>query len=300
MKKILVVLSVLAGLCAPLHAAALEVFTCEPEWGALTQELGGAEVSVYVATTAMQDPHRIEARPSLLAKARRAELMVCTGGDLEIGWLPMVLQQAGNAAIQPGRPGYFEAVNHVRRIEVPASLDRAAGDVHAGGNPHIHTDPRNIAKVAAALAHRLAEIDPAHAAQYQTRHRDFAARWQAAIQRWEVEAAPLKGVKIVVHHKAFTYLEDWLGLDQVGQLEAKPGVEPSGAHLAALLSRLQREPARMILRTAYNSERASRWLAERANIPAVVLPYTVGGSERARDLFGLFDDTVQRLLEAAR
>lgn len=300
MRKFLLALGVMAGILSPPHAAALEVFACEPEWGALARELGGSAVSVYVATTAFQDPHQIQARPSLLAKARRAELVVCTGGELEIGWLPVILQQAGNAAIQRGTPGYFEAVDYVRRLEVPASLDRAAGDVHVGGNPHIHTDPRNIAKVAAALAQRLAEIDPARASHYEARHRDFAQRWREAIQRWEAEAAPLKGMKVVVHHKSFTYLADWLGLEEVGQLEAKPGVEPSSGHLAALLARLQREPARMILRTAYNNERASRWLAERAGIPAVVLPYTVGGSERARDLFGLFDDTVQRLLDAAR
>lgn len=300
MKKFFVVLGMLAGLCAPLHAATLEVFACEPEWGALTRELGGAEVSVYVATTALQDPHRIEARPSLLAKARRAELLVCTGGDLEIGWLPMVLQQAGNAAIQPGRPGYFEAVNYVQRLEIPATLDRAAGDIHAGGNPHIHTDPRNISRVASALAQRLAEIDPGHAAYYQARHLDFATRWEVAIQRWEKQAAPLREVPIVVHHKTFAYLENWLGLKEVAQLEAKPGIEPSGAHLTKLLAELQRQPAKMVIRTAYDSARASKWLVERTQIREVVLPYTVGGSDKAKDLFGLFDDTVQRLVDAAQ
>ncbi len=300
MKKFVLSLSLLAGLLAGPAASALNVFACEPEWGALVQALGGDKVSVYVATNAFQDPHHIQARPSLLAKARSAQLVVCTGAELEIGWLPVVLRQSGNDAVQPGKPGYFEAANYVRLLEVPTRLDRAEGDVHPGGNPHIQTDPRNIALVATALAKRLAEIDPAEAAYYQTRYHDFSARWEAAIQRWDKEAAPLRDVAIVVHHKAFAYLENWLGLKEVAQLEPKPGVEPTSAHLVEVLDQLRRQPAKMILRTPYNSGRASEWLSERAKIPAIVIPDTVGGTDKGKDLFGLFDDIVQRLLSAAR
>ena len=289
----------LAALSLPAHAT-LNIFACEPEWGALAQELGGDKVSVYNATQALQDVHHVQAKPSLIAKARSANLAICTGLELEIGWLPMVLRQAGNAAIQPGKPGYFEASAYVRRLEVPQRLDRADGDVHTQGNPHIQTDPRNIAKIGDALAQRLAEIDPANAAFYQARHQDFAQRWQDAIKRWEAQAAPLRGVAIVVQHKAFPYLNDWLGLREVATLEPKPGVEPTSTHLAEVLAQLQRQPAKMVIRAAYNDDRASNWLAERANIPAVALPFTVGGDDRARDLFGLFDDTVQRLLDAAK
>lgn len=278
--------------------AALNVFACEPEWGALTQELGGDKVSVYVATQALQDVHHVQARPSLLAKMRSANLVVCTGAELEIGWLPVLLQQAGNPAIQPGKPAYFEATNYVQRLEIPQRLDRAEGDIHPLGNPHIQTDPHNIAKVGDALAQRLAEIDPANTALYQVRHKDFAQRWQDAIKRWEAQAAPLRGVAIVVQHKGFPYIENWLGLHEVAELEPKPGVEPTSTHLMEVLTQLQRQPAKMIIRAAYSDERASRWLAERAKIPVVVLPYTVGGSERAKDLFGLFDDSVQRLMDA--
>jgi zinc/manganese transport system substrate-binding protein len=278
--------------------AALNVFACEPEWGALVQELGGDKVSVYVATQALQDVHHVQARPSLLAKMRSANLVVCTGAELEVGWLPVLLQQAGNPAIQPGKPAYFEAVNYVQRLEIPQRLDRADGDIHPLGNPHIQTDPRNIAKVSDALAQRLAEVDPANAAVYQARRKDFAQRWQDAIKRWETQAAPLKGVAIVVQHKGFPYIENWLGLHEVAELEPKPGVEPTSTHLAEVLTQLQRQPAKMIIRAAYNDEHASQWLAEQAKIPVVVLPYTVGGSDRAKDLFGLFDDSVQRLMDA--
>ena len=278
--------------------AALNVFACEPEWGSLAQELGGDKVTVFNATNALQDVHHIEAKPSLVAQLRKADLLLCTGSELEIGWLPVLLRQSANDKLQAGKPGNFEATHYVRMLEIPTRLDRADGDVHPGGNPHIQTDPRNISKVAEALALRLAEVDAANATFYQGRYKDFAQRWQAAIKRWEAQAAPLKGVSIVVQHKGFPYLEDWLGLKQIATLEPKPGVEPTSAHLAEVLAQLQRQPARMVIRAAYNSDRPSQWLSERAKIPAVALPFTVGGSERAKDLFSLFDDTIARLLEA--
>ncbi|HNK54440.1 MAG TPA: zinc ABC transporter substrate-binding protein [Ottowia sp.] len=287
-------------LVAPLARAELKVLACEPEWGALVKELAGDKVSVYVATTALQDPHRIEARPSLVAAARNAGLVVCTGAELEVGWLPLLIRQSGNSAIQPGKPGHFEAAAYVRMLDVPQRLDRADGDVHAAGNPHIQTDPRNITLVAEPLARRLAELDPANAATYQARSADFQARWKAAIQRWEQSAAPLRGVPVVVQHKAFPYLQQWLGLVEVAALEPKPGVEPTSAHLSTVLAGLKTRPAKMILRAAYNDPRGADWLAERTQLPVVVLPFTVGGNEQAKDLFSLFDDTVQRLLKANR
>jgi zinc/manganese transport system substrate-binding protein len=279
---------------------ALVVFACTPEWGALVQELGGERVEVTVATTARQDPHRIEARPALLARARRADLLVCTGAELEVGWLPLLQRESGNAAIQSGRPGYFEAAQFVPLLEKPVVLDRAMGDVHADGNPHIHLDPRNLLRVADALAARLAALDAANAAHYAARHRDFAARMQAAIARWQREGAALRDVPVVVHHKTWSYLAGWLGLKVVADLEPKPGIEPSAVHLAQILDRLKAEPARMVLRAPYQSPRGSRWIAERTGIPEVELPFTVGGSGKAQDLFSLFDDTLAKLKEAAR
>jgi zinc/manganese transport system substrate-binding protein len=208
------------------------------------------------------------------------------------------VQQSGNAKIAAGQPGNFAAGSFVPRLDVPSKLDRSEGDVHASGNPHIQQNPHNIALVASALAKRLAEIDPSNAAYYQGRYKDFSGRWNAAMVRWEQQAAPLRNVAVVEHHKNMEYLMGWLGMHQVGTLEAKPGVEPSAAHLGELLTQLQRQPAKMVLRAAYQDARASGWLSEHAHIPAVVLPFTVGGDDKAKDLFGLFDDTVQRLLEA--
>jgi zinc/manganese transport system substrate-binding protein len=280
-------------------AADLSVFATVPEWAALVQELGGDKVKVYTATNALQDPHHVEARPSLIARARSADLVVATGAELEIGWLPLVLQQAGNPKLQPGRPGYFEAASFVALLGKPTRLDRAEGDVHPQGDPHIQTDARNIAKVAAPLAARMVELDAANAAFYQARLKAFMDRWTAAVARWEREATPLKGVAVVVQHKAFTYLIDWLGMKEIAALEPKPGLEPTTAHLAEVLETLQKTPAKMVLRAAYQSDRASQWIAERAKMNAVELPFTVGGTSGAKDLFGLYDDTIQRLLKGA-
>jgi len=285
---------------APHACAALSVFATVPEWGALAQELGGDAVKVYTATNALQDPHHIEAKPSLIARARGADLVVATGAELEIGWLPLVLQQAGNPKLQPGKPGYFEAASFVTLLDKPVRLDRADGDVHAAGDPHIQTDPRNIARVAGPLSARMAQLDPENATLYQSRLKAFTERWNASITNWEKQAAPLSGVPIVVQHKAFTYLIAWVGLKEIATLEPKPGVEATTSHLSEVLATLQRTPAKMVLRAAYQSDRASQWIAERAKINAVTLPFTVGGDEQAKDLYSLFDDTIARLLAGAK
>jgi zinc/manganese transport system substrate-binding protein len=301
MKKLcLLVSSLVLSSLAYSASADLKVVACEPEWGALTQELGGDKVEVFNATTALQDPHHIQARPSLIAKVRNADLVICTGAELEVGWLPILLRQAGNAKVQPGNPGYLEATQYVQLLEVPTVLSRGEGDVHAAGNPHIQTDPHNIALVGNALAQRLAELDPPAAAYYQQRHDDFSARWQQAMHRWEAQAAPLKGLPIVVHHKGWVYLNRWLGLREVAALEPKPGVSPSVAYLAEILSTLQKQPAKVIIRTPYDDPRPSEYLTEQIKIPNIVLPGTVGGDAQAEDLFGLFEDTIHRLLEATR
>jgi zinc/manganese transport system substrate-binding protein len=280
--------------------AALSVFATVPEWGALAEELGGDHVRVYVATNALQDPHHVEAKPSLIARARTADLVVATGAELEIGWLPLVTRQAGNPNIQPGKAGYFEAAAYVPLLEKPARLDRADGDVHAAGNPHIQTDPRNILRVAAPLAARFAELDPANAAVYAARAKQFAERWSAAIAKWEQQGASLRGVPILVQHKAFTYLIAWLGMNEIAALEPKPGVEPTTAYLSEVLATVQRQSPKMVIRAAYQSDRASAWIAERAKINAVALPFTVGGDAEAKDLFSLFDDTLARLRKGSQ
>ncbi len=298
MKRFLIAL---AACCFPLPAlAALNVFACEPEWAALAQEIGGDRVSAFSATTARQDVHHIEARPSLIARVRQADLVICSGSELEIGWLPLLLTQSGNDRIQLGTPGYLEASQLVARLEVPKVIDRALGDIHPAGNPHIHLDPRNIAKVAAALTERLAQLDRANADYYRGRAADFARRWQTAIERWEREGAALKAVPIVVYHKDFSYFIHWLGMREAGSLEPKPGIPPTPSHLAELVERMKRDPARLVVYSPYNNPKAAEFLSQRTGIPVAMIPFTVGGTDRARDLYGLFDDTLDRLLKALK
>jgi len=294
------ILALLLLLCALPAAAAVKILATVPEWGALAREIGGKRVDVMVATTAMQDPHRIEARPSLIARARTAKLIVATGADLEIGWLPLLLRESGNDRIQLGQPGYFEAASVVRLRDVPQIIDRSMGDVHAEGDPHLHLDPHNILLVAAALSERLAQIDPDGAAAYRDNFERFSGRWRAAIARWEAEGASLKGRTFLQVHRSFGYLAHWLGMACRGELEPKPGIEPGSAHLGSIVASQRSAPAAMILRAAYQSEAAGQWVSDRTGIPFITLPFTVGGTPQATDLFSLFDDTLARLKNAVQ
>jgi len=289
---------VLAG-TMPAHAE-LRILATTADWGALATELGGDKVNVYTATSALQDVHQVSAKPSLVARARTADLVVANGADIEVGWLPVLLSESGNPKIRPGTPGYFEAAAYVKLLDVSGTADRSMGDVHPNGNPHIHLDPRNIALVAKALTARLAALDPANAPYYQSRGTEFQARWGQAITRWTAEGAKLKGVPVVAIHSDQRYLLNWLGMVQVATIEPKPGVPPSAGYLAELVTRLTADKPKMILRNAYNDPKAADWLAGKTGVPVVLLPFSVGGTPEAKDLRGLFDDTLKRLLAADR
>lgn len=284
----------------PGIAAALDVLACEPEWASLIKELGGEQVRVVSATTAKQDPHHIEARPSLLARARSADLLICTGAELEAGWLPVLQQQSGNGRIQPGRAGYFEASRYVTMLEVPGKADRSTGHVHAFGNPHIHLDPRNIAKIAEPLSQRLQQLDQANAEHYRKRYADFQLRWQQAMSKWTQQAKALQGQAVAVQHKDLTYFIAWVGLKEAVVLEPKPGADPSIAHLSKIVAQVREQPVKAVMYTAYQSPRASRWFSDQAKVPVVEMPFTVGGATGADDLFGLFEVSLSRLAEAVQ
>jgi zinc/manganese transport system substrate-binding protein len=287
-----------ATLAAPAALASFNVFTCEPEWAALAKEIGGKDVDVYSASTALQDVHKIQPRPSLIAKYHQADLVICTGAELEIGWLPPLAEKGNNGKVLPGSPGSFDASQFVTMLEVPSRLDRSEGDIHPYGNPHIQTGPQNIEPVAKALADRLAELDGKHAEAYRSRYEDFSKRWAAAMEKWAVKVKPLKGVNIVAFHRSWAYLYDFTGLKEVAELEPKPGIPPSGAHLEEVLATLKARPAKMVIYSAYEDSRPAEWLADNAHIPAVQLPFSVGGVPGADDLFKYFDATFDRLLQA--
>ena len=281
-------------------SADINIFTCEPEWAALAKLVGGEAVITFSATNALQDPHFIQARPSLIAKVRKSDLIICSGADLEIGWLPLLLRKSGNRNIQPGAPGYLIATDYVRLKDKPARIDRSQGDLHAAGNPHIHTDPRTMTLVAKAIADRLSMIAPTQAAVFQTNLQQFETRWKESLRSWKTKASPLRNMPVVVLRNTWPYLVDWLKLQQVVTLEEKPGVPPTSSHLAKVLARVQQQPVKAVIYAANQSPRAVEWFAEKTSVPIVELPYTVGGNDTAIDLYTLYDNTLDLLLAVNR
>jgi zinc/manganese transport system substrate-binding protein len=295
--RLLFIISLGLMILAPQTFAKVNVFACEPEWKSLVEAIGGSHVEVYSATTAFQDPHHIEARPSLIAKTRQADLLVCTGAELEIGWLPLLLRQSGNASIQENELGYFLATDHVERIEVPQELDRRDGDVHAGGNPHVHWDPYRVISIATALMQRLQLLDAKNELYYQQQFTIFHKRWKNNIVRWEKQAAVLRGKKVIVHHKNWSYLINWLDMIELGDIEPQPGLPPTSAHLAQLLTRARIDRPDYILLANYQDPKGARWLGKKTQIKLLSLPFTVGGSQQATDLESLYDEVLSALTQ---
>ncbi|MDA0901940.1 MAG: zinc ABC transporter substrate-binding protein [Proteobacteria bacterium] len=292
----IIILLVALLLASPDLQAKVNIFACEPEWKALAEEIGGDYIEAFSATSAKQDPHHIRAKPSLIAKIRNADILICAGADLEIGWLPILLQKA-NSAVQPNENGFLMVSDFVQLIEKPKIIDRSLGDIHPQGNPHSHLNPYNILLIAKELKQRLQLADPQHSQSYQKLYDDFISKWQIAIKQWELKAQPLKGVNIVVHHRSFSYLIKWLGMNEVAMLEPKIGIPPTISHLNSLLIKLEEKPAKFIIRTAYDLEKPSKWLAAKTGIIAIELPYTVGGDEYSDDLFTLFDRIINLMIE---
>lgn len=278
-------------------AAQLNVFSCEPEYAALVKELA-PNAKVYSATTAYQDPHMIQARPSLIAKMRQADLVVCAGADLEVGWLPMLMMKSANAKVRSTDQGLFYAAMQVETLDQLDKVDASMGDVHALGNPHLHFDPQRLLQVAEALTLKLSQLDPEQQVNYQAALTDFKQRWQQATNRWQAQAKPLQGSKVVGYHSSFRYLYNWLGMEQVADLEPKPGLPPSSSHLASLLTVVEQQAPTAIVLASYQDSRGANWLAERTGLPVVVLPMSVGGNEQSQDLFSLYDSVIALLLDS--
>lgn len=275
--------------------AKVNVFACEPEWAALSEEIGGDLVNVTAATNARQDVHHLRAKPSLLAAMRKADLVFCTGASLEIGWLPILLKKAGGPDVQLETAGSIMASDYVEKLEIMQKADRSMGHVHPEGNPHIQLDPANIETLAEVLADRLFMIDQSNAAVYDRNLKNFKQKWTASMQRWNAEKASLKGKKVVVYHNSWAYLLNWLGMEAVASLEPKPGLPPTASHLEDVLKTVRGQNISAILVAPFESEDAAQWLSEKSGIPIVRLPFTVGGSDNADDLEDLFTETVRLL-----
>ena len=288
------------GAILPLSAVAQEpirVLACEPEWAALAEEIGGNDVIVHSATHGRQDAHHIRARPSLIAKVRLADVLFCSGAELEVGWLPVLMQRGARRIVQPGQPGHIMAADHVEMLDRPEVIDRSLGDIHPDGNPHVHLDPRNIVILADVLASRLERIDPSRSGAYRERLASFQSRWADAMTGWQKRTERLRGMEVIVHHKAWTYLLHWSGLERVASLERVSGIPPTASHLAQVFELARNSGTKAIIRTPFEPVDASDWLFGKTAIPVVELPFTVGGHPEVRDLFSLFDVTLTLLEE---
>lgn len=295
MRILFLVLLGIAALMPRSAFAEVNIFACAPEWGALAQEIGADKVEVYTATKAAQDVHHMRAKPSLLAAMRKADLIICSGASLEIGWLPILLNKAGDAQVQDGAIGSIMASDYVDRLEMMDNVDRSMGHVHPEGNPHIHLDPRNILIVAGVLKDRLSQIDSVNASSYASNYSAFETRWNAAMQSWAAKAVSLKGTNVVVYHNSWSYLLNWLGMNKVASLEPKPGIPPTASHLEKVLNDVSGKQVTGILVAPFENADAAKWLSEKTDIPAMNLPFTVGGNAQATDLYSLFDNSISIL-----
>lgn len=279
--------------------AQMNIFACEPEYAALAKELA-PDARIYSATTAMQDPHQVQARPSLIAKMRQADLVICAGAELEVGWLPMLQMKAANVQVRSTDKGLFFAAEQVKTLDQMSNVDRSMGDVHSLGNPHVHFSPPRMLTIAQALTDKLIQLDEKQSARYQQQLSRFSARWQLAMTEWQVKTRGLQGMKVIAYHSSFRYLFDFANIEQVADLEPKPGLPPTSSHLASLLKRAGNGDIAAIIIASYQDQRGANWLAEKSNLPVIVLPLSVGGNEQSNDLFSLYDSTLDLLTQAYR
>ncbi len=271
----------------------LNIFTCEPEWAALAHAIAGQHAEIFSATTYAQDPHRVEARPALIAKARQADVLICSGAELEQGWLPVLSRKASNAQISAGQAGYIMASDYLLLLNKPEKLDRSMGDVHAAGNPHVHFHPDNMHRMAQVVAERFSLLDANNAPAYQQGLQQFTYKLNDFLAHNKALTQKLKGTRIVVHHDTWVYFVQWLELEQVAIMESKAGIPPGVAHLSALLERVNPHTSDVIIYSSYEDAKAARWLSERSKVKAVQLDYSVRDWQAPDALFvwyqGLLD-----------
>jgi zinc/manganese transport system substrate-binding protein len=273
----------------------LQVVTTYGYISDIVQRIGKDHVEVIALARGDYNPHVIIPKPSYIAKLRRADLLVINGGQLEIGWLPQIIKQANNAAVQPGERGFLDLSMHVHLIDVPASVSRELGDVHPEGNPHYFLDPENIPVIAKAVTERLSELDPDNQSKYEENNKELYAQWQRKMKIWEEKLKPFKGEKIVEYHRIFDYFLHRFGFVIVGTVEPLPGIPPTTKHIADVEKLIQREQVKFILQDVYNPQDASWYLSQRLNVKLIVMPHDVGAVKEAENVFSVFDEIVRRL-----
>jgi zinc/manganese transport system substrate-binding protein len=303
MKQLALVSAVcVVGLCVTRPAAAeLRVVTTTTDLAYFAQTVGGDKVHVDAICKGSQDPHFVQARPSYMVTLSRADLVVAVGLELEVGWLPSLIQGARNPAINPGRPGYFETASAIKPIDVPAGgVDRSRGDIHPFGNPHFWLDPLNAKLAARAIAERLAQLDPTNAKLFRDNASTFEARVDKKMQQWQAEMAPYKGTKIASYHATFNYFHRRFGLDGIGYLEDRPGIPPSPAHLVDLIRQMRDQKVPVVFHEEFYDHSTSDMVGQRAGAQVLVLPTSVGGVSGLATYEQLIDYLIQHFVSAMK
>jgi zinc/manganese transport system substrate-binding protein len=305
MKKSIILAALLGAIGVAANAsAAVKVITTTQDLAALVTEVGGDKVAVEALARGYQDPHFVEAKPSFVIKLHSADLLVLVGRELEMAWLPPLITQSRNTKIQPGSPGYLDASQTVRILDVPTGqITRAMGDVHPQGNPHYWLDPGNGRRIAQAIQKKLSEMSPGDAAYFQQRYADFDRRLTAAEARWKAALAPYRGTKVVTYHRSWPNFAEAFGLDVVGYVEPKPGIPPSPSHTLNLMTEMKRQGIKIILVEPYFDLKTPNAIARDTGAKVLVLAPSVGGVKEATDYIKLFDSAVAQLvpaLQAAR
>ncbi|MGD8896262.1 MAG: metal ABC transporter substrate-binding protein [Acidobacteriota bacterium] len=284
----------------PLHAAIKVVATTE-DLAALTREVGGDKVEVEALARGYQDPHFVEAKPSFILKLHSADLLVLVGRELEIGWLPPLIQQSRNKKVQVGAAGYLDASLTARILEIPTGqITRAMGDVHPLGNPHYWLDPENGRRIAAAIRDRLSQMSPGDTAYFASRYDDFDRRLTEAEKRWDALMAPYKGLKVVTYHRSWPNFAERFGLEVVGYVEPRPGIPPSPRHTLELIATMKQLGIKILLVEPYFDLKTPQSIARNTGARVLVMPPSVGGEEEITDYFKLFDYDVGLLVAAIK
>jgi zinc/manganese transport system substrate-binding protein len=285
---------------APPAQAKLRVVTTIETLAALTREVGGGRVEAQSLSHGYEDPHFVQAKPSLIVALNRADAVVYVGLELEVGWLPPLVLQSRNAKIQQGQPGNIDCSAGIKVEDVPnvpADKLRALGDIHPLGNPHYWIPPPNALGIARLLATRLGQLDPAGAADYRAHLADFEQRLAARSAEWEKRAAGLRGIKVVSYHRSWSYVAGWLGMQEMGYIEPKPGVPPSTQHTADLITLMRKEGVRLVLEESFYPRNLAQLVAEKSGARLAILPSDVGAAPQIKTYFDLVDAVLAKLLE---
>ena len=302
--KLHIALFVTAFLFAPVAARAqgkLNVITTTEDLAAIAREVGGDHITVEAIARGYQDPHFVEAKPSFILKLQKADVLVVVGRELEIGWLPPLIQQSRNSKIQPGSDGYLDASLQATILELPTGqITRAMGDVHPLGNPHYWMDPENGKRVAKEIFDKLSQLRPNDKAFFQQKLTDFNTKLDAAEEGWLAQMAPYKGTKVVTYHRSFPNFAERFGLDIVGYVEPKPGIPPSPQHTLDLITDMKRLSVKIVLVEPYFDLKTPNAIGRDTGAQVLVMPPSVGGVKEITDYFKLFDYDINLFIEAMK